>query len=344
MQALAAAMRVGLIGTGAIAGLHARAYKNLGFSIRVCTSRAAETGRRFADRHGAEFVADYESVCRHPEVDFVDVCTFPDFRLQPVELCADAGKAIQVEKPIATTLATARQMIDTAHRAGICLGVVSQHRFDESSRFLASAIHAGRLGRLLQADAYVKWHRSDEYYARPIKGSWTTEGGGALINQAIHQVDLLRSLAGPVAEVFGTWQLGAAHQMESEDVVTATLRYASGATGVIQASTALWPGYPERLELHGTNGSAVVTGDRLTTWDVRQDDGDPPPLSGLAASGASDPLAISLEPFERQFRDFADAVRMKRAPLVSGEQGYQALEIVDAIYRSCRTGQPVRVL
>jgi len=336
-------MRVGLIGTGAIATLHARAYKNIGFTIRVCTNRTAETGRRFADQHGAEFVDDYEAVCRHPEVDFVDVCTFPDFRLQPIEVCAETGKAIQVQKPIATNLTTARQMIDTATRAGICLGVVSQHRFDASSRFLASALRAGRLGRLVQADAYVKWYRSDEYYARPIKGSWATEGGGVLINQAIHQVDLLRWLAGPVEEIFGTWQLGAVHKIESEDVVNAALRYANGATGVIQASTAVWPGYPERIELHGTNGTAVVTGDRLTVWDVRNDAGDPPPLAGPAASGASDPMAISLEPFERQFHDFADAIREKRAPLVSGEQGYQALEIVDAIYRSCRTGRPVRV-
>ena len=128
---------------------------------------------------------------------------------------------------------------------------------------------AGRLGRILQADAYVKWYRSDEYYARPIKGSWAVEGGGALISQAIHQVDVLLYLIGAVDEVFGYWQLGAAHKIESEDCVCAVMRYASGATGVIQAATALWPGYPERVEIHGTKGSAIVTGDQLTTWDVR---------------------------------------------------------------------------
>ena len=170
-------------------------------------------------------------------------------------------------------------MIDTARRAGIVLGVVSQHRFDESSQFLATALAAGRLGRLLQADAYVKWYRSPEYYARPIKGTWAVEGGGALINQAIHQVDLLRWFAGPVREVFGAWQLGAAHRIESEDVLTAVIRFEHGATGVLQASTAFWPGYPERIELHGTKGTAVVTGDRLTRWDVRDDEGEAPPLA-----------------------------------------------------------------
>ena len=194
-------MRVGLIGTGAIARLHARAYANLGYTVRVCTGARKDHARRFAAEHGAEFVDRYEDVCRHPEVDYVDVCTFPDFRLQPVEVCAAHGRHVQVQKPIATTLDTARRMVDTANRAGILLGVVSQHRFDESIRFLAAAIREGRLGRLLQCDAYVKWHRSDEYYSRPVKGSWATEGGGALISQAIHQVDLLRWMAGPVHDV-----------------------------------------------------------------------------------------------------------------------------------------------
>ncbi|MEO7190156.1 MAG: Gfo/Idh/MocA family oxidoreductase [Vicinamibacterales bacterium] len=334
-------LRVGIIGTGAIANLHARAYKNIGYTIRACTDVAPEFGRRFAEANGAEFLASYEDVCRHPEVDYVDVCTFPDFRLQPLVICAEHGKAIQVQKPIATTVDTARRMVETARDAGIQLGVVSQHRFDESSRFLSDAIAAGRLGTLLQCDAYVKWYRSAEYYARPVKGSWATEGGGALINQAIHQVDLLRWFAGPVREVFAMWQLGAAHQIESEDVVTAVMRYESGATGTIQASTAFWPGYSERIEIHGTKGTAVVTGDRLTTWDVQDDAGEPPPMASAGASGASDPLAISLEPFERQFLDFGDAIRSRRRPLVGGAEGLHALEIVESIYQSCRTGQKV---
>jgi predicted dehydrogenase len=144
-----------------------------------------------------------------------------------------------------------------------------------------------------------------------------------------------------VAEVSGQWQLGALHKIESEDVVNAVVRYASGATGVIQASTAFWPGYPERMEFHGTKGTVVVTGDKLTAWDVQDDSGEPAPVTRQVASGASDPMAISLEPFERQFLDFADAIAKGRKPLVSGEEGYQALEVVDAVYRSCRNGQKV---
>src|SRR5579871_617570 len=334
-------MRVGMIGTGAISNLHARAYRNIGYQLTVCTDIFEEGGRKFAAEHGAQFVSSFEEVCRHPEVDYVDVCTFPDFRLEPILICAQNGKHVQVQKPISTSLETARKMIEAARQGGILLGVVSQHRFDDASRFLSRAIAEGRLGRLLQCDCYVKWYRSPAYYSRPIKGSWQTEGGGALINQAIHQLDILRWLAGPVAELFGVWQLGALHKIESEDVVNAVVRYASGATGVIQAATAFWPGYTERTEFHGTKGTAIISGDKLTTWDVENDSGDPAPVAREVASGASDPMAISLEPFERQFLDFGDAIRNGRKPLVSGEEGYQALELVDAVYRSCRTGEKV---
>ena len=330
-----------MIGTGAISHKHAQAYRNIGYELTVCTDINAEAGRKFAEQYGAEFVPTYEEVCRHPKVDYVDLCTFPDFRLQPLEICAQAGKHIQVQKPISTNLETARKMIETARKAGITLGVVSQHRFDDASQFLKRAIGQGRLGKLIQCDCYVKWYRSPQYYSRPIKGSWAVEGGGALINQAIHQLDILRWLSGPVAELFGYWQLGALHKIESEDVVNAVVRYRNGATGVIQAATAFWPGYTERTEFHGTKGTAIISGDKLTTWDVEDDAGEPAPVDRDVASGSSDPMAISLTPFERQFQDFGDAIQAGRQPLITGEEGYHALEIVDAVYRSCRSGEKI---
>ncbi len=330
-----------MIGTGAISHMHARAYKNIGYQLTVCTDINETYGRKFADQYGCEFVPTYQEVCRHPKVDYVDVCTFPDFRMQPIAICAESGKHVQVQKPISTDLETARLMLETARKGGILLGVVSQHRFDDASLFLSKAIADGRLGKLLQADCYVKWYRSPEYYSRPIKGSWKTEGGGALINQAIHGIDILRWLAGPVKEIFAVWQLGALHKIESEDVVNAVMKFASGATGVVQASTAFWPGYTERTEFHGTKGTAIISGDKLTAWDVQNDSGDPAPVAKEVASGASDPMAISVEPFERQFLDFGDAITKGRKPSCGGEEGYQALEIVDAVYRSCRSGEKV---
>src|SRR5262245_43487824 len=136
-----------MIGTGAISHKHAQAYKNIGFKLTVCTDIFEAAGRKFAEQYGAEFVSAYEEVCRHPNVDYVDVCTFPDFRLQPLEICAENKKHIQVQKPISTNVETARKMVDIAKQAGIILGTVSQHRFDDSSLFLTKALAAGRLGK-----------------------------------------------------------------------------------------------------------------------------------------------------------------------------------------------------
>jgi len=334
-------LRVGIIGTGAISNKHAQAYKNIGYEITVCTDINEEAGRKFAERWGCEFVKTYQEVCRHPDVDFVDVCTFPDFRLQPVEECARAGKSIQVQKPMAVNLETARKMIEVAREAGVQLGVVSQHRFDDATIFIRKALAEGKLGKILEADAYVKWYRSPEYYGRPIKGTWAVEGGGALITQAIHQVDILLHLIGPVKELFGMWQLGALHKIESEDVVGAILRYKNGAQGVIQASTAFWPGYTERVEIHGTKGTAVLAGDQLKVWDVQDYAGEPPPLAEDVLSASADPMDIPLTPFERQFTDFGNAVKEGRPPLCSGEEGYRALELVLSVYESCRRGEKV---
>jgi UDP-N-acetyl-2-amino-2-deoxyglucuronate dehydrogenase len=336
-------MNIGILGTGAIAAKHAQAWLNIGCRIVACSNRNAEKGQEFAARFNARFIPSAEALCREPDVELVDVCTFPDYRIPPLEICGELGKPAQVQKPIATRLSEARRIQDIVRVSGITVGVVSQQRYNDAALFLRRAISAGRLGRLIQADAYVKWYRSPAYYSRPIKGSWATEGGGALINQAIHQVDLLRWLIGPVKDVSARWQLGAVHQIESEDLVNALLGYANGALGVIQASTAIWPGYPERIEIHGSKGSAIMTGDRLTHWDVGDDLGEPPQLARELASGASDPMAISLTPFERQFRELLEAVSKHRQPLVSVSSGVDALAIVEAIYHSCRTGLPVAV-
>jgi UDP-N-acetyl-2-amino-2-deoxyglucuronate dehydrogenase len=336
-------MNVGLIGAGAISHKHAEAYREIGYKLVAVNDIFPEVGKKFAEKWGVEFVADYRDLCRRNDIDYIDVCTYPNFRLEPVEACAAAGKHILVQKPIATSLETARKMIETAKKADIRLGVVSQHRFDAGSMFLHKAISSGRLGRLLEADCYVKWHRPQSYYDKPGKGSWELEGGGALINQAIHSIDLVRWIAGPVKEIYAHWQLGAAHKMESEDIANAVIRFASGATGVVQGSTAFWPGYPERVEFHGTRGSAILTGDRLTAWDVQDDSMEDVPLAKDIASGAADPMAISIEPIKAQFLDFGSAIRNRHKPLVAGEEGYAALEIILGIYESAKRGEKVTI-
>jgi predicted dehydrogenase len=337
-------MRVGLIGTGAIANKHADSYREIGYELLAVSNRSEKKGHAFAQKYGAEFVADYRDLCRRPDIDFVDVCAFPDSRLAMTREAIVHGKHVLVQKPIALKLEEAGEMVRIARQADLRLGVVSQHRFDDATSFLHKAIQQGRLGRILQADTYVKWHRPQAYYDRPGKGTWDVEGGGALINQAIHGVDLLLYLAGPAKEVFADWQLAAAHRMESEDVINALIRYDSGATGVIQAATAFHPGYPERTEIHGTKGTAIITGDKLSAWNVEGDPGDDAPLARQGPdSGASDPMAISIEPMKRQFRDFGDAIKNHRPPVCAGEDGYRALQLVLAAYESARSGKKVKL-
>jgi predicted dehydrogenase len=334
-------MNVGLVGTGAIAHKHAESYREINYRLVAVSDLFEDKGRAFASKYGAEFAGSTRDLCARPDIDYIDACTFPDSHLEIVKLCVEAGKPVLVQKPIALTLEEARAMIELTQRAGLTFGVVSQHRFDDASIFLKKAIDGGRLGKILQADGYVKWHRPQSYYDKPGKGTWKVEGGGALINQGIHTVDLLQYFAGPVREIFANWQLGAAHKIEAEDVVNALVRYESGATGVIQAATAVHPGYPERLEIHGTKGSATITGDHLTAWDVEGDSGEPAPVSTSVDSGASDPMAISLEPIKRQFLDFGNAVKNKTNPLVDGEQGYRALQIVLGVYDAARSAKLV---
>ncbi len=237
-----------------------------------------------------------------------------------------------------------REMIRLCEEAGVRLGVISQHRFDDATIFLKKALGEGRLGRLMQVDGYVKWHRPQSYYDRSGKGDWAVEGGGALINQGIHTVDVVMYLAGRAQTIAANWQLAAAHEMESEDVVNALLTYEGGVTGVIQAATAFWPGYSERIELHGTKGTAVIEGDKLVRWDVDGDSGDDVPLvTDSDASGASDPMAIPIENLKRNFADFGAAVESGSAPLIDGEEGLAALQIVLGVYEAARSGQVIRL-
>ena len=334
-------MNVGLVGTGAIAHKHAQSYREIGYTLAAVSNRGVEKGRAFAEQYGTEFVADYRELCDRSDIDYVDVCSFPDSRLAITREALAAGKHVLVQKPIALTLDDASEMMRLALEADRTLGVVSQHRFDDASIFLKKALDVGRLGKIIQADGYVKWHRPQAYYDRPGKGTWAVEGGGALINQGIHTVDLLLYFAGAVDEVTANWQLAAAHEMESEDMVNALLTYRNGATGVIQASTAIQPGYPERIELHGTKGSAVIEGDQLVAFDLTEGDGSDAPIGRNPDSGASDPAAISLQPIKRQFLDFGDAIRESRQPNCAGEDGFAALELVLAVYDAAREGTKV---
>lgn len=334
-------MKVGLIGTGAIAHKHAESYAEIGFELAAVTDIVVEKGKAFAEKYGPEFFADSTEMINRAGVDYIDVCTFPDSHLGIVRACAAAKKNVLLQKPMDLRLDNCREMIELCEKADVRLGVVSQHRFDKAAIFLKKAITDGRMGKLLQVDGYVKWHREQSYYDRPGKGTWAMEGGGALINQGIHTVDVSMYLAGMAKTIAANWQLGAAHEIEVEDILNAIITYEGGVTGVLQASTAFRPGYSERIEIHGTKGSAIITGDKLTHWDVDGDAGEDAPIEAAEMSGAADPMAIPIGNLKRQFQDFGCAVDTGGKPLVDGEQGYRALQIVLGVYEAAREAKIV---
>ncbi len=335
-------MKAAIVGTGAVAGHHARAIAETeGIALAAVTSRTREKAERMAATYGAKCYPDVPSLLEDPSIDLVIICTFPDAHYEYAAAAAQKGKHVLVEKPLDTSLERGRQTIEQCRKAGVTLAVVSQKRFCEGPRCLYDAVRSGKLGKILQADAYVKWYREPAYYAVKGKGSWEVEGGGALINQTIHQIDLLRWIVGPVRHLMCEWQLGGLHAIPSEDVATALLRYENGAIGVVQASTAFFPGFPDRIEIHGTRGSVTTEGDFLKRWEVPGC--PPPPAEAFQTStlGSSKPMDIPVEPFCRQLRNIMQAISSGRPPLVTGEEGLQTLKVVLAMYESARTGRRI---
>ena len=262
---------------------------------------------------------------------------------------ARAGKHLVVEKPIDVTLASADRLIEAARATGVALTVISQHRFDPGLIELKHLLGAGALGRLVLGEASTKWYRSQAYYdSAAWRGTWAIDGG-SLMNQGIHYVDLLRWCMGPVAEVTAVCATQA-HQIEAEDTALAIVRFASGAVGTILSSTAAFPGFPQRLEVTGTDGTVIIEDGRIVrrAFGARSADGGSgsgfdEEAAPLSADSGSDPAAIGVASHAAQIADLLAAIEKGREPAVDGAAGRAALEIVCAVYESARTGQPVRL-
>jgi predicted dehydrogenase len=335
-------MKAAIIGTGAVAGHHARAIAATdGIELAGVTNRTREKAEQMAAKYGAKCFPDVPSLLDDPSIDLVIICTFPDSHCEYAVAAARKGKHVLVEKPLDLSLNRAKQTIEACRKAGVTLAVVSQRRFCDGPRYVHDAVRSGKLGKILQADAYVKWYREPAYYARRGKGDWEVEGGGALINQTIHQIDLLRWIVGPVRHLTCEWQIGGLHAIPSEDVAAVLLRYKNDAIGVIQASTAFFPGFPDRIEFHGTKGSVTTEGDFLKQWEVPGC--PPPPQEAFQSStlGSSKPMDIPVEPFCRQLRDVMQAISSNRPPLITGEEGLETLKVVLAMYDSARSGRQI---
>ncbi|MBS7657349.1 Gfo/Idh/MocA family oxidoreductase, partial [Candidatus Bathyarchaeota archaeon] len=253
----------------------------------------------------------------------------------------ELGKNVLVDKPIAINLKEADTMIEAAKRRGVKLGVILQSRFDPIYRRIKKAAEQGIFGRLILGDAIVKWYRTQEYYEKnPWRGCWATEGGGALINQAIHTVDLLVWIMGSPKCLWAQMDT-VAHKIDVEDLAIASIRFSNNALGVVQGSTAIYPGFPTRLEIHGTAGTAVVEGEMLKKWVIvgQEEESTEQVKEGLQSW--SRPELMPAVNHASLIMDFAQAILEDRSPYVDGEEGRKSLELVKAIYKSSLTNSRV---
>jgi UDP-N-acetyl-2-amino-2-deoxyglucuronate dehydrogenase len=337
-----------LIGCGVISHTHAEAIASIeGAHLAVACSRTSEKARQLAGQYGAAWCTDFREAVVHPEVEAVSVCTPSGLHAEPTLAAFEAGKHVLVEKPMEITLEKADQMIAAAERAGRRLGVIFQKRFDPATQYLKEAVDAGKLGRLTLGEASLKWYRSPDYFlSAGWRGTWALDGGGALMNQGIHFVDLLLWLMGPVQSVIA-YADTLLHAIEVEDTLVASLRFQSGALGVIEATTTAFPHLSDRLEIVGTQGSALIESGQLRFKYFADEDGtDVGPYGLKPDRGLRAAKEVSLKGkggHAAQIADFCSAVREGRPPAVDGREGRRSLALITAIYESARTGREVIV-
>jgi UDP-N-acetyl-2-amino-2-deoxyglucuronate dehydrogenase len=342
---MAQELRFGLIGVGAVAPRHVTAIQETpGATLVAVCSRNEEKVKKFAQENGrVAWCTDYQEIIRRPDINAVAV-TLPHNLHESVCLeAAAAGKHILMEKPLAITVEECDRMIGACEQAGVTLATCFQGRYEPLAKKLHAELNAGKLGRLLLASLHVQWYRDMAYYKSVAwRGKLATEGGGVIINQASHGLDMLLWLAGPVESVTANVAT-INHDIEVEDVVHAIVRFKSGAMGIIEATTVAYPGFNEELHFSGTDGSAIFEkGAGRIRWHLRE------PKSewvdqGEASSGAGSAMAISAGPHIAAYQDFAAAIREKRAPLIDGREGRRSIELIQAIYQSGREQKTVQL-
>jgi UDP-N-acetyl-2-amino-2-deoxyglucuronate dehydrogenase len=341
----------GLIGCGMISRFHAKAVADIrGAKVVACQDAFPQAADKLAAEIGCRAYHDLGAMLADPAVDVVTICTPSGLHMEPAVAAAKAGKHIIVEKPLDITLKRCDAMIAAAKKAGVVLSTIFPSRFHESSQLLKQAIDKGRFGKLTMGDAYVKWFRSQEYYdSGAWRGTWKLDGGGALMNQAVHSVDLLLWFMGPAVEVSAYTATLAHQRIEVEDVVVATIKFKNGALGVIEASTAAWPGELKRIEISGDAGSAVVREEDLAVWKFAKETKADEAIRQKMASrtqtggGAADPSAIGYHGHMLQFQDVLKAIKAGKQPLIDGPEGRKAVELILAIYKSAEIGKPVKL-
>jgi UDP-N-acetyl-2-amino-2-deoxyglucuronate dehydrogenase len=339
----------GIVGCGMVADFHAQAIAQLeGARLVGVADVVPNRVRQFAEKHKLLVsTTSIEELVSLPDIQVVCITTPSGAHLGPALAAIGAGKHLVVEKPLEITLERVDELLRAAEAKGVQIAAVFQARFGAGAQKVKAALEAGRFGRLVLCSAYVKWHRTPEYYRGSWHGTLALDGGGALMNQGIHAIDLLQWFAGMPAEVFA-WTTRRVHTaIESEDTAAATLRFADGALGVIEASTALYPGLSRRIEICGEHGSAVLEDDRITHWEFRKTQPDDARVlagqENRLGSGASAPDKISYYGHQLQMQDLLEALRANRPVKVPGYEARKAVALIRALYASAERGTPIRL-
>ena len=337
-----------IIGCGMIAKFHARAIAELkGSTLVACHSRSLDKANEFAKEFGGTGFDDLTKMLAHPKVDIVTICTPSGAHLEPGVAAAKAGKHVLVEKPLEVTTARCDRLIAACDRAGVQLGTIFPSRFHRSAQLLKNAVEQERFGTISLAAAYVKWFRTQAYYdSGKWRGTWQLDGGGALMNQAIHSVDLLLWLMGPVKSVSAMTALRAHERIEVEDAATAILEFESGALGTIEASTAAFPGSLKRIEIAGSMGSATLEEEAIKQWSfaksMKSDAKILDQMQGnVTGGGAADPTAIGHKAHRDLFADFLSGVKKKLPCSIDGNEGRKSVELITSIYKAANGGKRV---
>jgi len=347
-------VRYGVIGCGAIHSVHCDALQNVeGAVLAGVYDVVEEKGAKAGEKYGVPSAKSIDEL--FALVDAVTVCVPSGLHAEVGILAANAGKHVLVEKPIDVSIEAATRLIHACDRSGVKLGTISQHRFSESVRKLRDAAQSGEFGKLLEGDAYIKWYRTQKYYdSGDWRGTWKLDGGGCLINQGVHYIDMIQWIMGGVHSVQAQVRT-AAHDIEVEDIATALVEYKNGAIGVIQGSTSFFPGLAERLEVHGKYGSVILEGDKPKLWKIDAEAAaeglygggvlmQPTPSLHLhdqedvVTAAANDPTALWGEQHRLQIQDFTDAILKNQEPAITGLMALEPLKVILAIYESSRNG------
>jgi len=351
---------IAILGCGKVAHLHAKAVQNLkNARLAGVWSRTPKTAIMFAAQYGTTFYAEITDLVKREKIDLVIVCTPHPFHLQPVLEAVKAGANILVEKPLASTLEDSDKMIDACKKAGVKLGVISQRRWYEPVKRVKDAIEAGKIGRpVFGTINMLGWRNKNYYDADEWRGTWKMEGGGVLVNQAPHQLDILLWFMGEIDEVFGLWTNLNHPYIEVDDTAVAIVKFKNGGIGNIIVSNSQKPGIYGKVHVHGENGASVgVQTDGGAMFIAGVPGYIEPPLNDIWTIDGEEKLLEkwkdadsthfnSIDPMvyymERQIEDFLLAIENNSSPLVTGEDGRRTVELFTAIYRSTRDNKPVK--